>query len=516
MTRPLGFRSWGDLPLPAKGLVVMGLPVLAVVVMGFSAIRMQRADEQAERLVRHAFEVRSTIEQFHTAIVNAEAGARGFLLTNDDGFLQPFTEAERTLPALARRLDELVRADGVRGQLPELNVLVARRMSQWRDLIRRDDGAAGGDLGSRLREERDTMLVLRGVLRALLDEENRLLAQRTEAHARLRLTNRRVLMAGLGVGVLGGSLATLLLTNGIVRRAQRLEVSAGALAAGEPLDDEIAGGDDELGRVHEAMRRASRLLREREGALRQAGDSILELNAELERRLQQQAALNSELEAFSYSVSHDLRAPLRSIDGFSQALLEDYHDRLDAAGRQYLTRVRLAAQRMAQLIDDILLLSRVTRAELRVTDVDLSALAREIADTLHEHEPARRVEWRIAPGLRAKGDPQLLRIALENLLNNAWKFTGRHPDAAIELFTDEDGAYVVRDNGAGFDMMYADKLFGAFQRLHAAGDFAGTGVGLATVQRIISKHGGRVWARGEVERGASFFFTLNDPKRRDT
>jgi signal transduction histidine kinase len=232
----------------------------------------------------------------------------------------------------------------------------------------------------------------------------------------------------------------------------------------------------------------------------------------LHRRTAQLESTNKELEAFSYSVSHDLRAPLRSIDGFSLALLEDYGDRLDANGQDYLQRVRAATQRMGQLIDDLLSLARVTRSELHHEHVDLSVLTATIADELQRAHPDRQVEVIIAPGLVAHADARLLHVMLENLLGNAWKFTVKRPCATIEFGAvpcDGRVAYFVRDNGAGFDMAYADKLFGAFQRLHAMTEFSGTGVGLATVQRIVHRHGGRVWAEGAVEQGATFYFTLS-------
>lgn len=221
---------------------------------------------------------------------------------------------------------------------------------------------------------------------------------------------------------------------------------------------------------------------------------------------------NRELEAFSYSVSHDLRAPLRHIDGFAQALADDYADTLDETGRGFLARIRAGAQRMGTLIDDLLSLSRVTRAELQRTDLDLTAMAREIAARLSEDDPRRRVEWRIGGSLRARGDARLLRIALDNLLGNAFKFTSKRDAAVIEFdVTTSPGGermYVVRDNGAGFDMAHAAKLFGAFQRLHGVSEFPGTGIGLATVQRIVRRHGGRIWVEAAADRGATFFFTL--------
>jgi PAS domain S-box-containing protein len=222
-------------------------------------------------------------------------------------------------------------------------------------------------------------------------------------------------------------------------------------------------------------------------------------------------AANRELEAFSYSVAHDLRAPLRSIDGFSQALLEDYHDKLDDEGRAHLKRVRNAAQRMALLIDDLLKLSRLTRAELHRELIDLSALARSTGDKLAELTPGRSVDLRVAEGLSAHGDARLLGVVIENLLDNAWKFTRQRAPARIEFgVEDVDGAsaFFVRDNGVGFDMSYVDKLFGVFQRLHAVHEYEGAGIGLATVQRVVHRHGGRTWANAELDHGATFYFTL--------
>jgi len=238
---------------------------------------------------------------------------------------------------------------------------------------------------------------------------------------------------------------------------------------------------------------------------------IQQLNTALRDRAMILESVNHELEAFSYSVSHDLRAPLRAVDGFSRILLDEYADRLDDTGRDRLKRVRAAAQRMATLIDDLLKLSRITRSELKREDIDLSALANEVIEELRKQEPDRIVQCTIEPGVIVWGDHRLLRIVLDNLLGNAWKFTSKRPDARIEFgrqMQNGEPVYFVRDNGAGFDMAYAEKLFGAFQRLHDASEFPGTGIGLATVQRIIHKHGGRIWAEGAVEQGATFYFTL--------
>jgi light-regulated signal transduction histidine kinase (bacteriophytochrome) len=253
-------------------------------------------------------------------------------------------------------------------------------------------------------------------------------------------------------------------------------------------------------------------IQERDGALQEARD---ELELRVQSRTRELEAANGELEAFCYSVSHDLRAPLRGIDGFSLALLEDYGDQFDAVGRDYLERVRAAAHRMAALIDDLLALSRITRAELQRGPIDLSQLARSVVAELSRSEPERNVAIVIEPDLRAEGDSPLIRTVLENLIGNAWKFTSKRQDARIEVGRtqiNETWTFFVRDNGAGFDQAYTDRLFGAFQRLHAATEFPGTGIGLASVLRIIHRHGGRIWAEGEVNRGATFYFSLSaDP-----
>lgn len=223
-----------------------------------------------------------------------------------------------------------------------------------------------------------------------------------------------------------------------------------------------------------------------------------------------------ELESFSYSVSHDLRAPLRSLDGFSQALVEDYGDQIDGEGQDYLRRIRAGSQRMSQLIDDMLQLSRLARSEMSRGQIDISALAGSVADEIREGDAPRQVEIVIEEGLEADADGPLIRSVLQNLIGNAWKFTAKQPSARIEVGSteiDSEIAYFVRDDGVGFEMEYADKLFGAFQRLHSSGEFDGTGIGLATVQRVIHRHGGRVWAESTPGHGATFFFTLTRTRK---
>jgi signal transduction histidine kinase len=274
------------------------------------------------------------------------------------------------------------------------------------------------------------------------------------------------------------------------------------------------------GQLHELignLRRSHTQLEALHAQRQRAEAEVRALNTTLEQqvraRTSQLEAANNELESFSYSVSHDLRAPLRGLDGFSRALLEDYDSVLDGTGRDYLRRIRAASQHMGHLIDDMLNLAHVSRGGMQRLPVDLTALACAVVEDLRNSDPARHADVIIAPHLTATGDPRLLQLLLQNLLHNAWKFTGTRPTARIECGqTQYDGvhAFFVRDDGVGFDMAYADKLFGAFQRLHTTAEFPGTGIGLATVQRIVHRHGGRVWAESQPGHGATFYFTLPD------
>ena len=334
------------------------------------------------------------------------------------------------------------------------------------------------------------------------------------ASTRARSTQKTTLLSVMVMigGVLAVTVVNAVMTGRLLeRRITRLRDGAERVAAGN-LGHRIAiEGSDELAELGQAFDNMAARLQETYAVLEARAAEVATLNEELHRKVVQLEAANSELEAFSYSVSHDLRAPLRSIDGFSQVLQEESGDRLGADGEDALRRIRGAARHMGQLIDDLLKLSKVTRAELHRERVDLSEMARSVALELSRREPRRQAEVRIADGAVIEADPRLLRIVIENLMDNAFKFTSKRADARIEFGTREDdgrAVYFVRDNGVGFDMAYAGKLFGAFQRLHSTVEFPGTGIGLATVQRIVHRHGGSVRAEGAPGEGATFSFTL--------
>ncbi len=308
---------------------------------------------------------------------------------------------------------------------------------------------------------------------------------------------------GIVALILGGSCAVLAISMGIVfslstaRPINRLKYASERIASGNLKHRVNITRKDEIGDLANSFNKMANKLEKEIIEHKQMGDEL--------------SAANKELEAFCYSVSHDLRTPLRGIEGFSNALMEDFAERLDSRGKDYLHRIRKASRRMSQLIDDLLILSRITRSGMRREKIDMSVMAQEIAIYLQRRQPGRQVEFAITEGLKANGDMRLMQLALLNLLDNAWKFTGKHPRAKIEFGVTQNGGgsvYFVRDDGAGFDMKYVDKIFGAFQRLHGISEFEGTGVGLATVQRIIHRHGGRIWAEGAVEQGATFYFAL--------
>jgi signal transduction histidine kinase len=386
------------------------------------------------------------------------------------------------------------RWEGVAEQelIAEIAGLLGRSRAIFEEVLRLDAAKVAGAPVPQLVEELRTRLIVTSRIAAddlyrRAVQLDRLAFDRKDAAQRQTLGLLVALLLLLvGVTLFNSRMATVVLE----RRVVHLRDGAEQVAAGN-LDHRIGvEGTDELAEVGNAFDRMTGQLQKSYGDL---------------------AVSNRELEAFSYAVSHDLRAPLRSVSGFSQAALEDYGSRLDARGRQYLEMASEAAKEMGQLIDDLLELSRAGRVEMARRPVDLSELARSVVEDLRRAEPERRVEFEIAPGLLVEGDPTLLRQVMENLLRNAWKFTSHHPTARIRVGREPSrgrDALFVADDGAGFDMAYVDKLFLPFQRLHRTVDFPGTGIGLATVSRIVRRHGGEVWAEGEVEKGATIHFTL--------
>lgn len=500
-------RWWLNLPLRDKGLlVVVVLPLATLVAAVFMPIPYSEQQRRTAALAAHVAEAQNAEQELLITLLELESAIRSYALKRDPALLDRIATVRQSVPEHIQHVSRLLivpdnqrlftnLSDAVQRELLLVDGFLPPSHTSSRATDHIDMAVSSGQ--ELLDSVSDTLVTLR-------QSQTRMLA---ESDAELERRRRRLtplILATLFGGLAAALIAGWLFGTGVAGRIAALERNAERLANGERLHYEASRGLDEIGSLDQTLRRASLRLRTRERELR-------EVNARLERTVHEQVLLNRELEAFSYSVSHDLRAPLRSIDGFAQALRDDWGDRLDDTAQDHLARVRNAAQRMGQLIDDLLKLSRLTRSQIQRTNVNLSALARQVSADLQERNPSRQVDWVIPDGLHAWCDPALARILLENLLGNAWKFTSKTVDARIEFDVTPNThprLFFVRDNGAGFDMRYVEKLFAPFQRLHGEREFPGTGIGLATVQRIVHKHGGHVRTRAEVGSGATFYFTL--------
>lgn len=471
----------------ASRLVVPSLLFVATIIVALNAWFAFRAVDAllgSEHWVEHTWQVINQVERIMGSAKDAETGSRGYLITGDDDYLQPYYAARRELPAELDRFQSLTSDNPDQLQrITEMRAVSEQRLSSLQQSI-----------NLRKNGEKDSLhsIVLSGTGKAEMDHlrriaddmesnERALLATRT-ADARSNNTHARYMIG------LASSLDFLL----IVLMFRFLAQERRMRLASEQTSTQL------LIARSEAEERA---------------EEVRSLNDSLEQRVKLRTTeletINRELEAFSYSVSHDLRAPLRTIDGFSLALEEDYAAAVDATGRDYILRVRTGVQRMGQLIDALLQLSRITRAEITRESFNMSQLAESVAAALAEENRGRDITFHIEPGLQAEGDPKLLRIALENLLGNAVKFSSRKPATIVDFgFDQEKKAWFVQDYGAGFDMFYSEKLFNAFNRLHGDKDFKGSGIGLATVARVVHRHHGAIWADSVVDHGATFWFTL--------
>jgi signal transduction histidine kinase len=487
---------WASLPLRTKWLLVAALPVLPLAAFWIIFVFAQVQKAPPGDATFQQLNVQAGLTRVLTSLYDADAAVRDMMFTQNQGARARYRNAvARTQPTLSE-LDHLVFDPEVHKSIDYMRLLIEEEFRLLSSL-------AGEPGAPALRSERrslDRSAELIDQIRAMTASIEQRQIQLVDTRNRGQAQDEQKIQFLLGIGSIGcsaaGFFAALIFARSISRRHAVLADNVGRLARGE-TPRLLPPGDLEIAWLDAQFRDAANHLKQKEADLRQA--------------VQRLEIANSELESFSYSVSHDLRAPLRAISGFSQALEEDCGDTLDDAGRDSLRRIRSAATRMGLLIDDMLVLSRITRMDLQREPVDVSGVAASVVSELSQRSPDRRIDVQIAPGVKANADPRMLRIALENLIENAFKYTTKAPRPHIEIGSARHGGppiYYVRDNGAGFDMQYADRLFGAFQRLHNDKEFAGTGIGLATVQRIVHRHGGRIWADAVVNSGASFYFTL--------
>jgi signal transduction histidine kinase len=477
---------------PASRTLIPALLFAALVVVTLNvtlAFRSLKGLVSSEHWVQHTWEVIYQVELILGSARDAETGTRGFIVTGKQEYLQPHTTAIAELPAELDKFGSLTLDNPSQGaRLVEMRAILEQRLellAQTIELRRNGDS------------ESMHAIVLSGTGKAQMDHL-RAVADSMEAEERRLLEIRKkqtsdaISRAQFSLGFASGlDLLLILLIFRYLARERGLRVNT------EEAAERLAVAN---------------------AAIAARADEVRQLNVTLEERVRQRTAelesTNRELEAFSYSVSHDLRSPLRTIDGFSLALEEDYADAVDATGRDYIRRVRTGVQRMGQLIDALLQLSRITRAEITREPVDVSAIAQTVVADIKEANLAQKaigqeVIFKVEDGLKADADPKLLQVALENLIGNAVKFSSKVANPVVEFgWDDAHKAYFVRDNGAGFDMYYSEKLFNAFNRLHGDKDFKGSGIGLATVARVIRRHHGRIWAESAVDHGATFWFTL--------
>ena len=501
-------RRWLDLPIRAKALGVVAIPVLCLLLQLAWLARLQRAQRSAAAVTFHSEQVKLTARRLLSALLDAETGVRGYAIGRTGDFLEPYNSAVTAVPETVAQLRELVADNPEQSRrISEISRLAQAKLKIGNESIRLLQQTPGKKTPQALIENtangKQVMDELRSRIGEFLGAEDQLLSQRAEQLQREWRETDAILWGGLVVGLLGGFLAIWLLGRGVCDRLAVLAGRAQIFGQGTlpPVHlyeaDEIGELGKTLFEVYSLAHANAEKLKENERQIRAQRDAL--------------ETANAELEAFSYSVSHDLRAPLRHVDGFSRILLEDHAPQLGPEAKRLLGRICDGTRRMGVLIDELLNLGRIGRKPLEVQIAGLGALVEQARSELGAEVSGREIEWRIGALPFAECDSGLMRQVFTNLLSNAVKYTRPRPHAVIEVgegVTQGRRAIFVRDNGVGFSMKYADKLFGVFQRLHRQEDFEGTGVGLAAAARIIQRHGGRIWAEAELDRGACFYFIL--------
>jgi signal transduction histidine kinase len=504
---------WLRLSIRAKGRVLVSIPLIAIFsVLGVLAY-LQREQEASQQWVRHTQQVQVKSQELSTLLIDGQSSVRGHALTGEARFLAPYERAQARVVPVLGELGRLVADDPEQSRrVQELDPLVRQRMVQLkavRDLVGERESRHLAVVGSaqvvaEVLQGKVVMDAVRRKIAELQSYEDQLLEQRL-----VRLRDQRhivwtILPLSALLALAGGWLAASLFASGIATRLGVLAGNARRLAYRQPMLPPIAGAD-EINALDRELHRTADLVLENEARIQQ-------LNRDLQTKVQELASTNQDLEAFTYSVAHDLRTPLRHIHGFVSLMVEDYGAQLAGEARTYLEHISRGTANMGRLIDDLLNLSRVGRQQVVPQAVGLGKLVAEVRDQVAQEADGRAVRFRIGELPFVECDAGLMRQVFHNLLANALKFTRPRSEALIEVGVEQRrGTTVlfVRDNGVGFNMKYADKLFGVFQRLHRQEDFEGTGVGLATVQRIVRKHGGDIWAEARLDRGATFYFTLS-------
>jgi signal transduction histidine kinase len=491
--------------MTSSSKAIAACALLIVICVGTLSFWSEVWNEKDREWVTHTLLVVEKLQAIRIDITQAETGHRGYMLTGQDRYLELYRAGADQVRQDMKELPDLIVDDPrERKATQRLEPLIAARLAELADGIevRRQSGLpAGVEAVARANNGEKWMGQIAAQIGEMRATQELLLSRRQETAA---ASTRKIKV----VIVLGNALAVLiLLVKGFVIH---WETGMRNLA-----EQDLKQANERLeGRTSELETRTAELLASNK-KLENRTAELLASNSKLENRTAELLEANVEMESFAYSVAHDLRAPLRHIAGYSNVLTQDYGPQLGGEGRRYLGKLVDGAQRMGRLVDDLLNLSKIGRQELALEATPLELLVRQAVEELAPEGPGREIEWRIGDLFIAKCDPGLMRQVFVNLLSNAVKYSGKREHAVIEVgqvMQNGERVVFVRDNGVGFERQYAGKLFGVFQRLHKAGDFEGTGVGLAIVQRIIRKHGGRIWAEAELDKGATFFFTLGTPE----
>jgi signal transduction histidine kinase len=476
--------------MTSSGKAIAACALLILACIGTLSFWSEVRNEEDREWVTHTLLVVEKLQTIRIDITQAETGQRGYMLTGQDRYLELYRAGADEVRQDMKELPDLIQDNPVeREAIQRLGPLIAARLAELGEGIevrKRSGLLAGVEALARANNGEKWMGQIAAQIGEMRHTEAQLLSTRLETAAASSRKMKAVVVCGNALAIL------ILLVKGFV----------------------IHWETGKRNRAEVNLKQANERLERRTGELESRRGELLASNSKLERRTSELSETNIEMESFAYSVAHDLRAPLRHIAGYSHVLTEDYGSQLDGEGRRYLKKLVDGAQKMGHLVDDLLSLSKVGRQELSLEAVPLDSLLRQVMEELAPDCSGREIEWRIGDLFSTECDPGLMKQVFVNLLSNAVKYTRKRKHAVIEVghtMQNDERVVFVRDNGAGFEMQYMGRLFGVFQRLHKAGDFEGTGVGLAIVQRIIRKHGGRIWAEAELDRGATFFFTLGTP-----
>lgn len=500
-----------DISVWKKGIAVVSIPLLVLFITLIVMAWHERVSRLAQDRIRHSLEVKAAIYRVQAALTDSETGMRGYLIWRDPIYLKPYDEARSRLPETLSNLKKLVQNNA---DMTSAAATVERDAQQKMQAMARmlaDPVAARRFANPWTRQSYETMEKLRHTLREMEISETTYLYNRTVQYDNTLARLNVLLMTLFILAILCGISASYIVSTGILDRVHRLELYARRVSRGQ--EGELTdSGQDELGMLGRSIQVMTNNLLAREDALQQTRQQLQKANQRLKVQLRETQAANEELETFSYSVSHDLRAPLRHVTGFAE-LLQKSGDELSPKSQRYLNIILSSVNQMGVLIDELLAFSRMGRTDLAKEPVDLNQLIGEVLTNLSGVIQEREIQWKVDELPAVLGDKVMLRLVFQNVIDNAIKYTRGHDTAIIEIFPEEAPdpertIIAIRDNGVGFNEKYAEKLFAVFQRLHTHEEYEGSGVGLATVRRIVNRHGGQVWAESEVGKGATFRIEL--------